>query len=42
MPAERLWINLDCGLARLPRQIAFAELGALVAGTALVRKELSR
>ena len=42
MPTERLWINPDCGLARLPRHIAFAKLGALVAGTALVRKELSQ
>jgi 5-methyltetrahydropteroyltriglutamate--homocysteine methyltransferase len=42
VPAERLWINPDCGLARLPRHLAFAKLKALVAGTQLVRHELGR
>jgi 5-methyltetrahydropteroyltriglutamate--homocysteine methyltransferase len=38
---ERLWINPDCGLARLPRHLAFAKLKALVAGTRQVRCELT-
>jgi 5-methyltetrahydropteroyltriglutamate--homocysteine methyltransferase len=42
VPAERLWINPDCGLARLPRHLAFAKLKALVAGTRLVRHELGQ
>jgi 5-methyltetrahydropteroyltriglutamate--homocysteine methyltransferase len=41
VPAERLWINPDCGLARLPRHLAFAKLQALVTGTRLVRAELT-
>ena len=41
VPANRLWINPDCGLARLPRRLAFAKLQALVAGTQIVRAELS-
>jgi len=41
VPAERLWINPDCGLARLPRHLAFAKLQALVAGTRQVRAELT-
>ena len=40
VPAERLWINPDCGLARLPRHLAFAKLQALVAGTRQVRETL--
>lgn len=38
---ERLWINPDCGLARLPRHLAFAKLQALVAGTKQVRAEIT-
>ena len=41
VPAERLWINPDCGLARLPRHLAFAKLQALVAGTHQVRAEIT-
>jgi len=41
VPAERLWINPDCGLARLPRHLAFAKLQALVTGTHLVRAEIT-
>ncbi len=41
VPAERLWINPDCGLARLPRHLAFAKLQALVAGAQQVRAELA-
>jgi len=40
VPAEKLWINPDCGLARLPRHLAFAKLQALVTGTQIVRAEL--
>ena len=42
VPADRLWINPDCGLARLPRHLAFAKLQALVTGTQRVRQELCR
>jgi 5-methyltetrahydropteroyltriglutamate--homocysteine methyltransferase len=42
VPVERLWINPDCGLARLPRHLAFAKLRALVTGTQIVRDELRR
>ena len=42
VPPAQLWINPDCGLARLPRQLGFAKLRALVAGTRLVREELGR
>ena len=38
--AEKLWINPDCGLARLPRHLAFAKLQALVAGAHQVRNGL--
>ena len=41
VPAARVWINPDCGLARLPRHLAFAKLKALVAGTRQVRDELA-
>jgi 5-methyltetrahydropteroyltriglutamate--homocysteine methyltransferase len=37
--AEKLWVNPDCGLARLPRHPAFAKLQALVAGAQKVRAE---
>jgi 5-methyltetrahydropteroyltriglutamate--homocysteine methyltransferase len=40
VPAARLAINPDCGLLHLPRDIAFAKLGAMVEGTRLVRAEL--
>jgi 5-methyltetrahydropteroyltriglutamate--homocysteine methyltransferase len=40
VPAEKLWVNPDCGLARLPRHLAFAKLQALVTGTQIVRAEL--
>jgi 5-methyltetrahydropteroyltriglutamate--homocysteine methyltransferase len=38
--APKLWINPDCGLARLPRHLGVAKLRAMVAGTQLVRQEL--
>jgi len=37
---ERLLLSPDCGMKYLPREIAFAKLEALVAGTKLVRREL--
>jgi 5-methyltetrahydropteroyltriglutamate--homocysteine methyltransferase len=40
MPAERLWINPDCGFARLPRHLAAAKLRSMVAGARLARAEL--
>ncbi len=42
VPAEKLYILPDCGLFHLPRDIAFAKLRAMVAGTRIVRKELGR
>jgi 5-methyltetrahydropteroyltriglutamate--homocysteine methyltransferase len=42
VPAEKLYILPDCGLFHLPRDIAFAKLSAMVAGTKMVRKELGR
>ena len=40
VPASKLWINPDCGLARLPRHLGLAKLRAMVAGTQLVRQDL--
>jgi 5-methyltetrahydropteroyltriglutamate--homocysteine methyltransferase len=42
VPAEKLVINPDCGCVRLPRDVAFNKLCAMVDGTRLVRKELGR
>ncbi|HET9362637.1 MAG TPA: hypothetical protein VFO58_22960 [Vicinamibacterales bacterium] len=42
IPAERLIITPDCGLVRLPREVAFAKLSAMVEGTRIVRKELGK
>jgi 5-methyltetrahydropteroyltriglutamate--homocysteine methyltransferase len=42
LPAERLFINPDCGLVHLPRDVAFMKLSAMVEGTRLVRQELGR
>jgi 5-methyltetrahydropteroyltriglutamate--homocysteine methyltransferase len=39
--ADRLIIAPDCGLKYLPRDVAFAKLRAMVAGRALVRRELT-
>jgi 5-methyltetrahydropteroyltriglutamate--homocysteine methyltransferase len=38
--AERLVIAPDCGMKYLPRNVAFAKLQAMVAGTKIVREEL--
>jgi 5-methyltetrahydropteroyltriglutamate--homocysteine methyltransferase len=40
VPAERLMPAPDCGMKYLSRPVAFAKLQALVAGTAVVRREL--
>jgi 5-methyltetrahydropteroyltriglutamate--homocysteine methyltransferase len=42
VPAERLWLNPDCGLARMPRHLARRKLHALVDGTRLVRAEMEK
>lgn len=41
VPAERLYINPDCGCLHLPRDVAYAKLRAMVEGTRIVRKELA-
>ena len=40
VPAEKLWINPDCGFNPTPRWIALPKLNAMVAGTKIVRREL--
>ena len=40
VPAERLQPSTNCGMAPMDRAVALAKLEALVAGTALVRREL--
>jgi 5-methyltetrahydropteroyltriglutamate--homocysteine methyltransferase len=42
VPAERIIVAPDCGLKYLPRDVAFAKMQAMVAGTALVRAEIER
>ena len=42
VPAERLVLTTNCGLAPLRREVAYAKLRALAAGAALVRAELSK
>jgi 5-methyltetrahydropteroyltriglutamate--homocysteine methyltransferase len=42
IPAERLVVTPDCGLVRLPQDVAFRKLSALVEGTRTVRQELGR
>jgi 5-methyltetrahydropteroyltriglutamate--homocysteine methyltransferase len=37
---ERLWINPDCGLNHLPRDVAFAKLKAMVDGAYLAKQRL--
>jgi 5-methyltetrahydropteroyltriglutamate--homocysteine methyltransferase len=41
-PAERIIVAPDCGMKYLPRDVAFAKLEAMVAGTAMVRDELMK
>ena len=40
VPAARLAVNPDCGLLHLPRDVAFAKLGAMVEGARIVRREI--
>jgi 5-methyltetrahydropteroyltriglutamate--homocysteine methyltransferase len=39
-PAEKIVVAPDCGLKYLPREVAFGKMKAMVAGAAIVRKEL--
>ena len=41
VPPERLGVNPDCGLLHLPRDVAFAKLGAMVEGARIVRGEIA-
>lgn len=40
VPPERLYPSTNCGMAPMPRAVAYAKLHALTAGAALVRAEL--
>ncbi|HEY3107375.1 MAG TPA: cobalamin-independent methionine synthase II family protein [Chloroflexota bacterium] len=37
---EKLWVSPDCGFFQLPRWLAFQKIERLVAGAAIVRREL--
>ena len=41
VPAERLWITPDCGFFQLPRWLCALKLKNMVAGTRIVRRELT-
>lgn len=41
VPAERLWITPDCGFFQLPRWLCALKLKNMVAGTRIVRQELT-
>jgi 5-methyltetrahydropteroyltriglutamate--homocysteine methyltransferase len=41
LPPERIVVNPDCGLRHLPPDVARAKLGALSAGAALARQEVT-
>jgi len=41
VPPERIVVAPDCGLKYLPREIAFSKMQAMVAGAAIVRRELA-
>jgi 5-methyltetrahydropteroyltriglutamate--homocysteine methyltransferase len=41
VPAERIVVAPDCGLKYLPREVAFGKMQAMVAGAAIVRRELA-
>ena len=41
VPAEKLWVNPDCGFSSTARWICAAKLEAMVQGTRLVRQELA-
>jgi 5-methyltetrahydropteroyltriglutamate--homocysteine methyltransferase len=42
VPVERIIVAPDCGMKFLPRDIAFGKLQAMVAGAAILRRELAR
>ena len=42
VPAERLYVTADCGFSAIPRSLARAKLGAMVAGARLVRAAIGR
>ncbi|MBI3454977.1 MAG: hypothetical protein HY002_04225 [Candidatus Rokubacteria bacterium] len=39
LPADRLYVNPDCGLLHVPQDVAFRKLRAMVEGAAIVRRE---
>ncbi len=41
VPAEKLWIVPDCGFFQLPRWVTVKKLESMVAGTKIVRQELT-
>jgi len=41
VPPERIVVAPDCGLKYLPREVAFGKMLAMVAGAAIVRRELA-
>ncbi len=41
VPAEKLWINPDCGFFTVPRWLTALKLNSMVAGTRIVRRELT-
>jgi 5-methyltetrahydropteroyltriglutamate--homocysteine methyltransferase len=42
LPADKLFINPDCGCVHLPREVAFNKLAAMTEGTRQVREGLAR
>ena len=40
-PPEKLWVNPDCGFGWSPRYMCNQKIGALAAGAALARAELT-
>ncbi|HEY5996515.1 MAG TPA: hypothetical protein VIU29_05805 [Candidatus Deferrimicrobiaceae bacterium] len=38
---DRVWVNPDCGLNHLPRDVAFGKLSAMVEGARLARRNIS-
>jgi 5-methyltetrahydropteroyltriglutamate--homocysteine methyltransferase len=40
VPAEKIIVAPDCGMKYLPREVAFGKMQAMVAGAAIVRREL--
>ena len=42
IPPERIVVAPDCGLKYLPRQVAYGKMAAMVAGAAVVRRELAK